>query len=104
MTKEILKTEGKEVPKEIKKTYIKSIFVFALIGLVMGGVLGEYTNIGGTFWDLLSRPFSTYRNRISFHYALMGLLIGAIVGFVIHWIYYKPSGITNPKPTEIPKI
>ncbi len=77
--------------KEKRMTCLKGVSVNGLIGFVIGAVLGEYTNIGGTFWNLFDHPFSEYRNRVSLRYALIGLLIGAIAGAVVQWINHKPA-------------
>ena len=76
---------------EGKKASCKSTGTFAVIGAVLGGILGEYSNIGGTFWNLMAHPFGEYRNRLALKYALIGLAAGAVIGFVIHKVYKKPD-------------
>jgi len=76
--------------EEIKKAYCKSMSLFALVGAILGVILGEYTNLGATYWNLISGPFSESRNKMALRFGLAGLLAGAAIGFLIHWAYSKP--------------
>ena len=80
---------------EGKKASCKSTGSFALIGAILGAILGEYSNIGGTFWNLMAHPGSEYRNRLALEYAFIGLVAGAVVGFVIHKVYKKTDDINT---------
>ena len=57
-----------------------------VVGLLTGVVIGEFfpklfnNNIMGSIGSAVSDPFSKYRNELAIKYAIIGLVIGAVIG------------------------
>jgi len=71
-----------------------------VLGALIGAVLAEFfpdkisSGLGNIFLGAISEPFCPYRNGLAFKWAIIGLVVGAVIGLLIIIATKKTEG--NP--------